>query len=104
MGGEVLEAESAAQALSELADFHPHVLISDLGMPQMDGYALIREIRTRGLSYQDLPAIALTAFARPEDRRRCLLAGFQMHLPKPVDPRELVASIASLVGRATGQS
>jgi signal transduction histidine kinase/ActR/RegA family two-component response regulator len=98
-GAEILECGSAAEALTNIGDFHPHLLISDLGMPQMDGYALIREIRTRGLSYQDLPAIALTAFARPEDRRRCLLAGFQMHLPKPVDPRELVASIASIVGR-----
>jgi len=99
-GAQTSEAGSAVEALAELADIRPDVLVSDLGMPHMDGYGLIREIRTRGLTYQHLPAIALTAFARPEDRRRSLLAGFQVHLAKPVDPAELLASIAALVGRS----
>jgi len=98
---EILDVSSAAQALDKISDFHPHLLISDLGMPQMDGFALIREIRGRGSSFQHLPAIALTAFARADDRRRCLLAGFQLHLAKPVDLQELFASVASLVGRSS---
>ncbi len=68
-------------------------------MPGQDGYDLIREVRGRGYTFQKLPAIALTAFARPEDRRCALLAGFQTHLTKPVEARELTAAIASLVGR-----
>ena len=72
-------------------------------MPDQDGYDLIREVRGRGFSARDLPAVALTAFARSEDRRRAMLAGFQVHVAKPVDPDELVAVVASLVGR-TGQS
>ena len=98
-GAEVLETERAAEALGALADFKPHVLLSDLGMPTMDGYALIREIRAQNGSFQQLPAIALTAFARAEDRRRCLLAGFQMHLSKPVSRKELIESIATVLGR-----
>ncbi|HEY1066432.1 MAG TPA: response regulator, partial [Pirellulales bacterium] len=79
------------------------VLLSDIGMPEQDGYDLIRQVRSRGRSGRDLPAVALTAFARAEDRRRALLAGFQMHVAKPVDPEELVAAVATLVGR-TGAS
>ena len=80
-----------------------NVLVSDIGLPDADGYDLIREVRARGFSAKDLPAVALTAFARSEDRRRALLAGFQVHVAKPVDPDELVAVVASLVGR-TGQA
>jgi CheY-like chemotaxis protein len=68
-------------------------------MPELDGYALIREVRARGYSYQALPAIALTALARPEDRRRALLAGYQMHMAKPIDASELTTAIAALLGR-----
>ena len=78
-------------------------MVSDIGMPDQDGFDLIREIRGRGLGSRDLPAIALTAFARTEDRRRAMLAGFQVHVAKPVDPDELTAVVASLVGR-TGKA
>jgi CheY-like chemotaxis protein len=82
-------------------EFRPAVLISDIGMPGKDGYQLIREVRSRAPEHGGLvPAIALTAFARSEDRTRALLAGYQMHLAKPVNPEELVASVASLAGLA----
>ncbi len=68
-------------------------------MPAQDGFYLIREVRARGYSFQKLPAIALTAFARTEDRQKALRAGFQLHLVKPVDAGELSAAIAALLGR-----
>ena len=72
------------------------MLISDIGMPGKDGYELIREIR-RCAEHKRLPAVALTAFARAEDRIRALNAGYNMHVAKPVDPRELLTVVASLV-------
>jgi len=69
-------------------------------MPNVDGYELIRQVRAKGITAQSLPAIALTAFARTEDRRRAMLAGYQAHLIKPVDPSELIFSVAALTGRA----
>ena len=78
------------------------MLVSDVGMPEEDGYDLLRQVRAE-LSASQLPAAALTAFARAEDRKRALLAGFQTHVAKPVDPSELVAVVASLAGR-TGRS
>jgi PAS domain S-box-containing protein len=92
-------ASGVEQALSALDRFDPHVLVTDLGMPTQDGYQLIREVRARGYSFQRLPAIALTAFARSEDRQKALRAGFQLHLVKPVDASELTAAIAALIGR-----
>ena len=67
--------------------------------PNSDGYDLIREVRARGHSYQSLPAIALTALAGPQDRRRALRAGYQVHVAKPADASELSATIAALIGR-----
>src|SRR5262249_15282963 len=101
-GAEVHTAGSVAEALAALEPFGPDLLLSDVGMPDQDGYDLIRQVRARGRTARDLPAAALTAFARAEDRRRGLLAGFQMHVAKPVDPDELVAVVASLVGRTGG--
>ena len=98
-GAEVGEASSVELALERLAHFEPDVLISDLGMPGRDGFDLIRELRQRGYTIQQLPAIALTAFARTEDRTRALLGGFQVHLAKPVDPHELTSAIASFLDR-----
>jgi signal transduction histidine kinase/ActR/RegA family two-component response regulator len=89
-------AASASEAISLLPAISPDVIISDIGMPYQDGYAFMRSVRAQGLK---TPALALTAFARPEDRIRSIQAGYQMHLPKPVDPVELVAVIASLAGR-----
>jgi PAS domain S-box-containing protein len=95
-GAEAIDAASAKDGLGLLASFRPHVLISDIGMPELDGYDLIREVRGRGLTAEELPAIALTAFARGEDEERSLRAGFQLHLSKPVDQNQLVAAVASV--------
>jgi CheY-like chemotaxis protein len=99
-GAFVVPAPSAAAALEALERFHPDVLVSDIGMPERDGYDLIRDIRGLGCSSEELPAVAVTAFTSPEDRRRALAAGFQVHLAKPVDPGELTAVVARL-GRKT---
>ena len=94
----VLLAGTAGEALDILRRINPDVLLSDIGMPEKDGYDLIREVR--GLyTTRELPAAALTAFARSEDRKRAMLAGFQTHVVKPVDPDELIAVVASLAGR-----
>jgi len=77
------------------------VLVSDIEMPGQDGYSLIRKLRALGPEQGGkIPAIALTAFGRPEDRIRSLQAGFNIHLTKPVDPAELIASVASMISRA----
>ena len=89
-------AASAAEAESLLSSFKPNVIISDIGMPNQDGYAFMRGVRRQGLT---TPALALTAFARDEDRASSIQAGYQMHLRKPVDPAELIAAVASLAGR-----
>jgi CheY-like chemotaxis protein len=76
----------------------PDVLLSDIAMPGEDGYALIRQVRAMGADRGGrIPAAALTAYATSEDRRKALLAGYNEHLPKPVDPSRLIAAVASLV-------
>ncbi|QDV38218.1 PAS domain S-box protein [Tautonia plasticadhaerens] len=95
---EVALASSAAEALELVEGFRPDVIVSDIGMPDQDGYDFMRQVREKR-NFRDLPAAALTAFARPEDRKQALLAGFQTHVAKPVDPAELVAVVASLAGR-----
>ncbi|HEV7300092.1 MAG TPA: PAS domain S-box protein [Tepidisphaeraceae bacterium] len=97
----VTTAGSATEALDLFKSVAPDVLVSDVGMPGEDGYSLIRRIRKLGPEHRsNVPAIALTAYARSEDRTRSVLAGFQMHISKPVEPSELIAMIASLAGRA----
>jgi hypothetical protein len=98
-GALISTASDMNAALVEIDRFEPQVLISDIGMPERDGYDLIREIRARGHSHKTLPAIALTALVSPVDRRRALLAGFQVHVAKPIDASELTAAIAALIGR-----
>jgi len=99
-GAEVVTMSSASDALQSLADAKPDVMVVDLGMPQMDGFDFIGRVRASSdTDIRDLPAAALTAFARSEDRTKALEHGFEMHLAKPVDPGELVASIATLVRR-----
>jgi len=96
----VITAASAAEALEILRDAKPALLISDIGMPGEDGYDLIRKVRALPPeSCGRIPAVALTAFARSEDRQRALLAGYQLHVAKPVEPSELLTVCASLVGR-----
>jgi PAS domain S-box-containing protein len=97
-GGRTVMASSAAEALAVLQADPVDIVVSDIGMPEVDGYAFIRRVRQhQHASARTVMAIALTAYARAEDRQRALLAGYQMHLAKPVDPRELIAGIASLL-------
>jgi signal transduction histidine kinase len=97
---EIFTAESAAEALELIEDKRPDVLLSDIGMPQVDGFELLRMVRALGEARGGkLPAIALTAFARSEDRTRALRAGFLAHVSKPIEPSELVATIAAIAGR-----
>jgi PAS domain S-box-containing protein len=99
-GASVLSAGSGAEALALRQQQRPDVLISDIGMPGMDGYELIRRMREGDDPRAErIPAVALTAFARSEDRTRALLAGFLVHISKPVQPSELVATVASITGR-----
>lgn len=87
--------------IDEIERQQPHVLVVDLGMPEMDGFEFIARVRrSASPAVRGVPAAALTAFARTEDRTRALRSGFEMHLAKPVDPGELVASVATLVRRA----
>ncbi|MGD0767037.1 MAG: ATP-binding protein [Tepidisphaeraceae bacterium] len=100
---EVLTAGSAAEAMPILVQQKPDVLLSDIGMPQVDGYDFLRQVRAMtAQSGGKIPAIALTAFARSEDRTRALMSGYQVHVSKPVEPAELVATVASVMGR-TGE-
>jgi CheY-like chemotaxis protein len=98
-GASVSAVGSAAEALEALEQSRPDVLVCDIGLPGQDGYELIRRVRMLGQGGARVQAVALTAFARLEDRTQAMLAGFQMHLAKPVDPRELVVTVASLAGR-----
>ena len=102
-GAQVRLLAAAADALEQLPEFQPDVLLSDIGMPGTDGYALIRQVRALPEALGGAtPAIALTAFARNEDRARALGAGYQIHLGKPIDEEELVAAVASLCTTAQG--
>lgn len=93
-GAEVNAVSSADEALSLLNSWIPDLLVTDIGMPEKSGYDLIREIRHRkAMSGSALPAIALTAFAREEDRKKAHIAGFQMHVSKPVEPEELAKAV-----------
>ncbi|HTV01121.1 MAG TPA: response regulator, partial [Luteitalea sp.] len=95
----VSTASSAADAFSMLQADPPDVLVSDIGMPGEDGYGLIRRVRELAPEHGGrTPAIALTAYAGAEDRVRALVAGFQHHLAKPIEPVELIVLVASLMG------
>lgn len=98
-GARVTTAASAATALGMIEGLNPDVLVADIGMPEMDGFELIRRVRALAGPAADVPAAALTAFARSEDRTKALQHGFEMHLAKPVEPGELVASVVTLVRR-----
>jgi signal transduction histidine kinase/ActR/RegA family two-component response regulator len=99
----VLTASSAAQAFDLLQHEHVDVLLSDIAMPGEDGYSLIRRVRALAApAVASIPAAALTAFARKEDRQQALQAGFQLHLTKPIDARTLISAVATLGGRSSG--
>jgi CheY-like chemotaxis protein len=96
-GAKVAPARSVHEALAFLDTMRPDVIVSDVGMPDEDGFTLIRRVRAREAEGGGgVPAIALTGYVRPEDRARLLAEGFQQHLRKPVEPGEIVAAIASL--------
>jgi signal transduction histidine kinase len=99
VGAVVVTAGSAPAAVEAVAKGRPDVLISDLAMPDQDGFDLIRQLRQAGQDAKDLPAVALTAFVQKDDADLALSAGFQVHLPKPVDPHDLTSAIARLAGR-----
>jgi signal transduction histidine kinase/CheY-like chemotaxis protein len=97
-GAITTSAGGAAEALTMLAKDKPQVLVSDLGMADQDGFDLIRQVRSSGRPAKDLPAIALTAFVHLEDQEQALSAGFQVHIPKPVNALNLTTTIARLAG------
>jgi CheY-like chemotaxis protein len=97
-GGRAIAAANAGEALKALETQAVDILVSDIGMPDMDGHTLIKRIRSsEATTHRSIPAIALTAHVRADERQRILSAGYQMHLSKPVELRELIAGIASLV-------
>jgi CheY-like chemotaxis protein/anti-sigma regulatory factor (Ser/Thr protein kinase) len=99
-GAHVVAAESAAQAVALLEQQIPDVIIADIGMPDEDGYMFINKVRKASRAKKEQPpAIALTAYARKEDRERALKAGFQRHIPKPADPSAVLAVVAELLPR-----
>jgi signal transduction histidine kinase/ActR/RegA family two-component response regulator len=98
-GADAFTASSAEEGFDLLKSMRPDVIVSDIGMPDRDGYQFIRDVRGLGSAEGGrTPAIALTAFARSEDRTRAMLAGYQVHVAKPIDPQELVATIKSQIG------
>ncbi|MBV8030631.1 MAG: PAS domain S-box protein [Betaproteobacteria bacterium] len=98
-GASVIPARSAEEALRIYERETPDVVISDIGMPGMDGYEFMRSLRAGEPGQRRTPALALTAFARPDDRKNAILAGYQAHLAKPFDVAEFVIVVAGLVGR-----
>jgi signal transduction histidine kinase/CheY-like chemotaxis protein len=104
-GADVVTAASAHEALVQIEQgFVPDIILSDIGMPEQDGYQFMLRVRSMPGEVANVPAAALTALARVEDRKRALMAGYQTHLAKPVDPAELVAMVASLTGRTGGRA
>lgn len=100
IGAEVRAAYSVRDGLAAIEAFHPHVVLSDIGMPREDGHALLRQVRAleRGAGTR-LPAVALTAFTSSADRARTIASGFDAHLAKPVSLELLVSTLAKLAGR-----
>jgi CheY-like chemotaxis protein len=99
-GAEVRTASSVAEAMDIVRAWTPDLIVSDIGMPREDGFSLARKLRALGAPFADIPAIALSAFARREDADAAIRAGFGWHIAKPVDPRMLVRVAANaLAGR-----
>ncbi|MDC4206565.1 MAG: response regulator [Candidatus Manganitrophus sp.] len=101
-GARVASAGSAEEALESVMQQRPDLLIADIGMPGMDGYVFIDRFRAweKSHGFEQIPAIALTAYAGPEDRRRALSAGFRIHIAKPVEPTELITVMVKLIRRS----
>ena len=101
-GARVTTAVSAKEAMEALVRETPDIILSDIEMPGGDGYSLVRDIRGAQSAWRSVPVVAVTAYNRVEDRIRLLSSGFNMHLPKPVDPSELAAVMTSLTRRSAG--
>jgi CheY-like chemotaxis protein len=99
-GADVISVGSVAEALRAIYERAPQLVICDLGMPYADGFDLLRQIRSMGGTYMTIPVIAVTAYAREQDRERALTAGFQAHVGKPFDTRQLLTVAAEWVARA----
>jgi CheY-like chemotaxis protein len=102
-GASVDCAVSAITGLERFIEFAPQLVVSDIAMPEVDGYALVGQIRSLGSSAASTPCVALTAFDTDEDRRKALRAGFSLHLAKPIEPVVLVAALTALL-KAAGDS
>ena|ERR1700730_2120601 len=100
-GASIMTAEVVSEAIAALEIVPVHVLVSDLGIPGEDGFDLIRQVRDAGYTAQQLPAVALTAFANKEQADRALQCGFQIHVRKPVDAGDLIMVVARLAGRTS---
>jgi signal transduction histidine kinase/ActR/RegA family two-component response regulator len=99
-GAEVTAVSSAREALAQVRGHIPDLMLADIGLPDQDGYELIRQVRSlENAGHKIMPAVALTAYARPQDRDRALAAGFQLHIAKPVEPEAFVNAVAELARR-----
>jgi signal transduction histidine kinase/ActR/RegA family two-component response regulator len=98
-GAQVSDAPNAEAAMSQIKTAVPDILVSDIGMAQLDGYQLVRNLRAAGFDADRLPAIAVTAFSRNQDRADAFSAGFQAHIPKPVKAESLISAVANLARR-----
>src|SRR5207249_8492020 len=102
-GAEVRTCLSASQALTAMDSWVPDILVSDIAMPGQDGYAFIRKVRARKTEDGGgVPAVALSAYGRNEDRMKALSAGFQLHVEKPIEPSMLINVVATVAGHGTG--
>jgi len=99
-GARVLSASTAQEAVDLATDVRPEVLVADVGLPGEDGYSLLARIRAM---VPEIPALALTAYARASDRDRAMAAGFQQHVVKPADPEQLLRVIVALLSPRSGQ-
>jgi CheY-like chemotaxis protein len=101
-GAEIRSAESATAALETINDWTPDAMISDIGMPDVDGYMLLARVRSEDKEHdKPIPAVAVTAYASEDDRVKAMSAGFQMYLTKPIQPEQLASAIARLAQTAT---
>jgi len=102
-GARVFAAATGAEAIEHVRATRPQVIVSDIGLAGEDGLTLLRELRERH-GARGIPAVALTAYVSPPDRNAVLAAGFDVHVPKPVDVQQLLGAIAALLGRSTSTS